>query len=235
VETENDALEPSPPGEENTGRLFRSLHAQGGASRNAIPALDLDEVVTLRSVSLRPTDARIDATAALPTPLPEPFVELFRDEPPPPAVTTKTETEAEDTPGRIYGADTDQGGFSAPIGVAIVVIATVLMGFADIIVTGAIGVITGIALVAVSAYVAMGIRLRDAFWAIVAPPIAIFLTVITAGQWSLGPGGSFFLRQGVLIPFTLGRNALWIIGAVVITVAIVLIRRRRNGRTASQS
>jgi len=233
VETENDALEPSPPGEENTGRLFRSLHAQGVTSRNAIPALDLDEVVTLRSVSLRPVDAQVDATAALPTPLPEPFVELFRDDPPPPAVTT--EAEAEDTPGRLYGADTDQGGFSALIGVTIVVIATVLMGFADIIVTGAIGVITGIALVAVSAYVAVGIRLRDAFWAIVAPPIAIFLTVITAGQWSLGPGGSFLLRQGVLIPFTLGRNALWIIGAVVVTGVIVLIRRRRHGRTGSQS
>jgi len=230
VEIENDAREQSPQGDENSGRLFRSLHAQGVSSRQAIPALNLDEVVTLRSVSLRPIDPGVESTATLSTPMPEPFVALFREDPPPPPATPPREGA-----GRVYRAEADRGGFTAVVGVTIVVIATVLMGFADIIVTGFIGVITGVALVAVSAYVAVGIRLRDAFWAIVAPPIAIFLTVITAGQWSLAPGGGFLLRQGVLIPFTLGRNAFWIIGSVALVAVILAVRRRRNRRADSES
>lgn len=204
-------------GDQDTGRLFRSLHAHGSSSRDAIPALDLDEVVTLRSVSLRPA-------VGYPIVEPEPFVEHFREDPPP------ADERVDTAPGRVYSTNQDRGGIRAPVGVAIVIIATVLMGFADTIVTGSIGIITGLTLVAVSAYVALGIRLTDAFWAIVAPPIAIFFTVITAGQLSLAPGGGFIVRQGVLIPFTLGRNALWIIGAVVVSLAIVAIRRRRAPR-----
>ncbi len=222
MESDSGEGAPARAGDEylETGRLFRSLHAQGMSSRDAIPALDLDEVVTLRSVSLRPVDPFEESTARI-APLPEPFVELFRDDPLP--VSRPHDT----NPGTVYSAHTDQGGFRAPVAVAIVIIATVLMGFADTIVTGSIGFITGLTLIAVSAYAAIGIRLADAFWAVVAPPIAIFLTVISAGQLSLAPGGGFLVRQGVLIPFTLGRNAMWIIAAVVISGAIVLIRRRR--------
>lgn len=224
VTVERDSSEGAPVqaggGSPDTGRLFRSLHAQGISSRDAIPALDLDEVVTLRSVSLRPVDPYVE-TAAASAPDTEPFAALFREDGPPEVAPPDANLDT------TYVERTDPGGFRAPVAVAIVIIATVLMGFADTIVTGSIGLITGLSLVAVSAYAAIGIRLTDAFWAVVAPPIAIFLAVISAGQWSLAPGGGFIVRQGVLIPFTLGRNAPWIIGAVVVSGAIVLIRRRR--------
>lgn len=42
-----------------TGRLFRSLRAQGDAANAAVPALDLDEVMSLRSVSLAAPDIAV--------------------------------------------------------------------------------------------------------------------------------------------------------------------------------
>ena len=48
-----------------TGRLFRSLRAEGGAADAAIPALSLDEAVGLRTVTL---GAGADSPAVVPAP-----------------------------------------------------------------------------------------------------------------------------------------------------------------------
>jgi hypothetical protein len=116
-------------------------------------------------------------------------------------------------------------------GVWLVVIGvTVVMGFADALVTGRTGIgwLTGIALLAVSVYGAIVVRPDDIIIAVIAPPLAFFLATITAGQLTLTPSGDLFVREAFMIITTLGNNALWIFGATIAALVIVVVRRRRR-------
>jgi len=229
-----------------TGRLFRSLRAEGAAADVAVPALTLDQAVGLRTVTL---GGGGDAPPPLPPTAVAPAVAA-------PAVEDLDLQYAEVAPRQdvaecnvapltvdvageslANGASTPsgRGAHAAPgvraTGVWLVVIGvTVVMGFADALVVGRtqLGWLTGISLLAASVYGALVVRREDAIIAVIAPPLAFFLATITAGQLTLPPTGDLLVREAFMIITTLGANAAWIFGSTIVALVIVLVRRRRS-------
>ena len=216
-------------GSTGTGRLFRSLHAEGTLAEEAIIALDPDEVVVLRSVSLR-GDSHLDPD----------FAHLFTQDRPgsPPDTPQRGPSDLDpddDSTGEQVSLRTrlpsstihrHRPGIPAWVAVSLIVVTTAVIGIADVVISGSIGWLTGITLVLASAYAATSVRTTDAYWVVVTPPLAFLATTVTIGQVTIS-GGGFWVRQGLLIPFTLGQNALWIVAATVIAALIVGARRRR--------
>lgn len=235
-----------------TGRLFRSLRAEGDAANAAVPALTLDQAVGLRSVSLgdgtfgAPAGAAVSAGAAdAPVVGPSPAEDAFLDDDPLPvgggvvtggaaqAGSSVLAADAPVAPGGTTYAGGRRGAHAAPgiraSGVWLVVIGvTVIVAFADVVVVGAINWITGFALLAASIYGAFMVRMDDWPIAVIAPPLAIFLATITAGQVTLGPITDLLVNEALMILTTLGNNVVWIFGATLAALAIVLVRRSRS-------
>lgn len=241
-------------GTTSTGRLFRSLRAEGDAADAAVPALSLDQAVGLRSVSLG------DPLAAAPIPAAAPPAAVAVIEPSPaedvflPDSTTESGVDAtgldeaalDGIAENAYEATSPaagrRGAHAAPglkaSGIWIVVIGvTVVVAFADAIVfeKAGLGWITGLALLAASIYGAFMVRAEDYLVAVIAPPIAFFVATITAGQLTLAPSGDFLLREALMIVSTLGNNAAWIFGSTLVALAIVLARRWRARATAGSA
>jgi hypothetical protein len=229
-----------------TGRLFRSLRAEGSAAESAIPALALDQAVGLRTVTLgagstAEAPAPAPASAPAPTPVPhvaaavvaQPEVLEYAEVAPRPEPDESIEVGA-----AVITGPSEQTGRRAhaapgvrPAGVWLVVIGiTVVMAFADALVVGRtqLGWLTGISLLAASVYGALVVRREDAIIAVIAPPLAFFLATITAGQLTLPPTGDLLVREAFMIVTTLGANAAWIFGSTIIALVIVLVRRRRS-------
>jgi hypothetical protein len=219
-----------------TGRLFRSLRAEGDAAAVAVPALTLDQAVGLRTVTL-------GSGPAAPAPSPpapavvadEGLLEFAEVAPRPepaasddsaPAVALVTPVAASGVGGRHAHAAPGL----RPGGVWLVVIGvTVVMGFADALVVGRtqLGWLTGVSLLAASIYGALVVRRDDAIVAVIAPPLAFFLATVTAGQLTLPPTGDLLVREAFMIITTLGANAVWVFGSTIAALVIVLVRRRR--------
>ncbi len=116
-------------------------------------------------------------------------------------------------------------------GVTVVVVGvTVLMALADVLVTHGIGVITGVGLVLSTLYAALAVRPADLWAAVVTPPLAYLVALLTAGQFTLPSGGSLLVREGFMVFTGLALNAPWIIGATLVALVIVLVRRARSRR-----
>ncbi|MCX6434151.1 MAG: hypothetical protein NTX29_15745 [Actinobacteria bacterium] len=110
----------------------------------------------------------------------------------------------------------------------IVIGVTLLVGFANaLLADGDIGWPTGLALLASSVYAALVVRREDDTVAMIVPPIAFLVVALTAGQLFLGSSAGSILNRGVVVFFTLADNWVWVIGATVAALAIVLVRRRR--------
>jgi hypothetical protein len=151
---------------------------------------------------------------------------------------TSPSLDATSAPGGALDVDeVDAPGTSAPAyrggpgltwtGVTVVEIGvTVLLGFADVLVTKNIGIITGVALVLVSLYCALVVRPADLWAAVVTPPIAYFVTLLTAGLLTY-TGGGFVSRTGLGVFTDLALNAPWIIAATGLSLIIVLVRRAK--------
>ena len=219
-----------------TGRLFRSLRAEGAAADRAVPALTLDQAVGLRTVTLgsagespapAPTSVVVDADLEYAEVAPRPEItdadsdaDLAQD------ASIATAASATGSGRRAHAAP----GVRAT-GIWLVVIGiTVVMGFADALVVGQtqLGWLTGVSLLAASVYGALVVRREDAIIAVIAPPLAFFLATITAGQLTLPPTGDLLVREAFMIVTTLGANAPWIFGSTIVALVIVLVRRRRS-------
>lgn len=237
-----------------TGRLFRSLRAEGAAADIAVPALSLDQAVGLRTVTLGTSttssppapasSAPAPATVAAPMPA-DPVVVVDTsleyaevaprpEDPVDPAPAAEAARPGGPAEPSLSGAAA-RGAHAAPgvrpAGVWLVVVGvTVVMGFADALVIGRtqLGWLTGISLLAASVYGALVVRREDAIIAVIAPPLAFFLATITAGQLTLPPTGDLLVREAFMIITTLGANAIWVFGSTLIALAIVLVRRRRS-------
>lgn len=230
-----------------TGRLFRSLRAEGAAADIAVPALSLDQAVGLRTVTLGTAPTSPPAAPATPAPAPAPVPAPTPSDPPAALdssleyaeVAPRPDDPVEPAPAAAISppaaAPTVRGAHAAPgvrpAGVWLVVIGvTVVMGFADALVVGRtqLGWLTGISLLAASIYGALVVRREDAIIAVIAPPLAFFLATITAGQLTLPPTGDLLVREAFMIITTLGANAIWVFGSTFVALAIVLVRRRRS-------
>ena len=229
-----------------TGRLFRSLRAEGAAADVAVPALTLDQAVGLRTVTLGgggdappplpPTAVAPAVAAPVVEDLDLQYAEVApRQDVAECNVAPLTVDVAGESLANGASTPSGRGAHAAPgvraTGVWLVVIGvTVVMGFADALVVGRtqLGWLTGISLLAASVYGALVVRREDAIIAVIAPPLAFFLATITAGQLTLPPTGDLLVREAFMIITTLGANAAWIFGSTIVALVIVLVRRRRS-------
>jgi hypothetical protein len=105
---------------------------------------------------------------------------------------------------------------------------TVLVAFAEALLRHEIGWMTGVALLASSVYSAIAVRRADIWAAVVIPPLAFLVALLTAGQVTIvGRSGGLFVREGALFFVALATNAPWILGTTLVCLVIVLVRRRR--------
>jgi hypothetical protein len=93
---------------------------------------------------------------------------------------------------------------------------------------GDIGWPTGLAMLIVTVYCALKVRREDDLVPVITPPIAFFLTAITAAQLFLGSAERSLLNRGVVLFFTLADNWMWIIGTTLVALVIMIVRRRRS-------
>jgi hypothetical protein len=217
----------------DTGRLFRS---QGVTGRDdAVLALASDHGGRLRTLersdgapapaaypaptSSTPSDAGVAEVAGAAA---YPIVIADRG---PEAIP---HLEADLTPDHPTSRRASRRGISAGAVYLIVLGATLLVGFADALLLGGIGWLTGAALVASSVYAALTVRREDDVVAIITPPIAILLVALTAGQVDLGAVEGSVLNRAVVTFFTLAESWMWTVGATVAALVIVLVRRRRG-------
>jgi hypothetical protein len=200
-----DHAAPVAPGPVNTGRLYRSTGAEGPQTLEAIPALDPEWLASREQPPLDPAPGAPGAAAAA-------------------AAAATASASATVTPEpRVQG-----GAGLTWTGVFVVTTAaTVLIGVADALITGRLGWLTGLALAVSSIYSAFVVRRVDIWAAVIAPPLAFLVAVLTAGQLTLDSAGSLLLREGYMVFRSLATNAPWILGTTLACLVIVLLRRRR--------
>lgn len=263
----------------DTGRLFRSVHAQAAApALEAVPAAEVPHLRTLRLEVSEPVAPLLSTRAFEPMPTADQFDDEFNEElaaaaavpaerrpvlPPPenqvlapasllmvdvPESSVDAPRPVEPRPIPIEHFDDLRGsyepaseGFWAadamhdfdwhsgfrPTGAYVIVIgATLIAGLASALVLGSgTGWVTGLVLLLASALVAARIRIPDASVAVIAPPIAFFLACITVGQIGLTSSGGLVGRI-VEVFFALASGWYWVIGPVILALAIVVLRRR---------
>lgn len=216
----------------DTGRLFRSARAE---STVAIAAVRPEQVSRLRT--LAPAES---AAAATSVGAPIAINSLL---PPPPAQDTTSDerprrSARERSSKQDRSADRENSSARMPaislgrdmppvVGYGLVIIVTLIAGLIDAMLGDGLGAITGVALVLVTLLVALRIRVSDAIVPVLAAPIAFFLAAITVGQLNSGNAGSSTTGRAVLFFFNLGNNWLWIFGATILALIIMVVRRRR--------
>jgi hypothetical protein len=137
----------------------------------------------------------------------------------------RTEVADDEKPAPVRSA---QRGLTYSGVVVIVVGVTVLVAIAEALLREEVGVLTGIALLASSVYCALVVRRADIWAAVVIPPLAFLVALLTAGQLTIrGKTGGLLVREGALLFVSLATNAPWILGTTLVCLVIVLVRRRR--------
>ena len=203
----------------HTGRLFRSLRAH--PQPETLPALRRDQAARFRSLSSSQDSGPVVIAES-------------------PGATTGLvgEPDAADLgymaprmsadEARIWTASS-MSGLKPGLAYLIPLVATFVVGLANAFLLGpGIGWPTGLALVLSSIFGALRIRLVDASVAVIAPPLAFLAAAATAGQIGMSMAGGPIIAAGSNLFFALSSNVLWIVGATLVSLAIVLIRSRRD-------
>jgi hypothetical protein len=205
----------------DTGRLFRSQGVAGPST--AVLALSSDHGRRLRTLT------RTDVEAA---PVPRPVAaDLLVDQGPVPDTASPGDMPADGRTGsrrRTGRRAATADGLTAGGVYVLIIGVTLVVAFANALLAGGkVGWPTGLALVAVTVFCALKVRREDDTVAIITPPVAFFLAAITAGQLFVKPPPNSLLNRAVVTFFTLADNWVWIIGATVAALVIVIVRRRR--------
>ena len=196
-----------------SGRLFRSVGA--AAIPEAIPALTSSQAGRLRTVRNREERGPDHEIMRIETIRPDVIIE----EDLPPIPIEYAPREPEPSVGR-EGRITAIGVYVGVIGL------TTLIAVGEVLVFGGQpNWIAGAALVAVSAAAAIGVRRKDDLTAVFAPPLAFLVVALTAGQ--INGAGDSITSRAVAAFFILGYNWMWIVGATLAALVIVVLRRRR--------
>ena len=216
----------------DTGRLFRSQGVVG--HEQAVLALSSDHFGRLRTLERR----RDGEPAAAPV---APLAVATEDEAPALAGAVADPEAADDAlplpPVAAAAADVSEGrsrrrsvrGITGGAVYLIVIGVTVLVAFANaLLADGDLGWPTGLALLVSSVYAALTVRREDDTVAMIVPPIAFLVASLTAGQLFLGSAEGSLVNRAVVVFFNLADNWVWIIGATVVALVIVLVRRRRG-------
>jgi hypothetical protein len=106
---------------------------------------------------------------------------------------------------------------------------TVLAGFVDHLLTDGLGVLFGIAFVAVTVFVAWTVRAQDWAAAIIAPPIAFATTIVLVSTFLADDTSeSYLTRVGLDLLSTLSFKAGLLWGGTALAAVVVLGKRRIN-------
>lgn len=200
-----------------TGRLFRSTGAPDDTEALlAVPTSQASKLRTLKQGDQAPAAPVV--IGALPVVVEDVVVERE------PARSPLRRRES-----RVDEASEHRGprtGSLTAIGAYVIVIAvTVILALGSALIFGqAMGILTGVGLIATSVFSALAIRRNDDINAIFAPPIAYFLTIVTAGQ--IGLNVQSFSGRLVEIFFLMGTNWIWLAASVLAALIIVALRRR---------
>lgn len=119
--------------------------------------------------------------------------------------------------------------------VAVATLTVIVAAIGEVLVTGTIGLWTGITLIVVAVIASLVTRAGDRSLPAMMPPLAFLAAALVAGQ-ALLPSGSAPLRtkQALMLFDVLGANAPWVVAATVLSVGISAVRHlvdrpRRRG------
>lgn len=98
----------------------------------------------------------------------------------------------------------------------------------DALITGEIGLISNIAIVGLSVIAATQVRTIDYTAAIWSPPLAWMFALLTGGQFGMTMSGSLLRKEVFHLAYGLAYHAVWILGAVLISAAIAIVRHGRH-------
>lgn len=219
------------------GKLYRSGGATGAAADAATPALTDAQRAKLRSTTItdtpnEPTSAPRSPSDSLVAAIVEPIAA-----PVPPPVREEMVVEELSVEGADSGKRSDNS-----MGMSVGQVWLVITGFTFIVglidgffhrggaEASALTWITGLALVVSTIVAAIRVRPSARWYPVLVPPLAFLIVALTAGQFGLSTTGSLIIREGLMVFTTLGRNALWIILAVIIALVIVLLKPRLSRR-----
>lgn len=208
------AREPATP---RTGRLFRSTGAPDDTDALlAVPASQASKLRTLKQGDQAPAAPVV--IGALPVVVEEAVVEREPAQSPLRRRESRVDEASEHRAPRT-------GSLTAIGAYVIVTAVTVILALGSALIFGqAMGILTGMGLIATSVFSALAIRRNDDINAIFAPPIAYFLTIVTAGQ--IGLNVQSFSGRLVEIFFLMGTNWIWLAASVLAALIIVALRRR---------
>lgn len=99
---------------------------------------------------------------------------------------------------------------------------------ADCIINETVTTWSEIGIVAVSAVAALNVRRNDVMAAVWSPPIIWLIALETTGQIGYQQGGTFVHKQILHLAYGLANHAAWILGSVLVAVAITSVRRLRR-------
>ena len=208
------------PQSPRTGRLFRSSGApDDAAALLAVPASQASKLRTLKQGE--PAPAAPLVIGALPDVVSEEVVVEREPERPAPRRHESQISEASEHRAQRTGSLTAVGAY------VVVTAVTVVLALGSALIFGqAMGILTGVGLIATSVFSALAIRRNDDINAVFAPPIAYFITIVTAGQ--IGINVQSFSGRLVEIFFLMGTNWIWLGAAVLAALIIVALRRRTS-------
>ena len=219
----------------DTGRLFRSQGVMG--HDEAVLALSSDHFGRLKTLTRRDGETPPPATPMVVPIVPDAGPLILDDADPEHTHAPAADTAAGESGGRRRlrmpgGRESGSHRARSITGGAVYIIVigvTLVVGFINALISGGdLGWPTGLALLVSSVYAALTVRREDDTVAMIIPPIAFFLAAITAGQVFLDSLEGSLINRAAVLFFTLADNWVWIIGATVAALVIVLVRRRRS-------
>jgi hypothetical protein len=204
----------------HTGRLFRSLRAH--PQPQTLPALRRDQAARFKSLNSTQDSGPVSRPVSPAAPA---FVALDEDLASP--VAQFAPPESMDA-ARIWTASS-MSGMKPGLVYLIPLVATVLVGLVNAIFLGpGIGWPTGVALLISSVVCALRVRLVDASVAVIAPPLAFLAAAAIAGQIGMSMAGGPVIGAASNLFLALSGNVLWLVGATLASLLVVVIRTRRD-------
>ena len=204
----------------HTGRLFRSLRAH--PQPQTLPALRRDQAARFKSLNSTQDSGPVSRPVSPAAPA---FVALDEDLASP--VAQFAPPESMDA-ARIWTASS-MSGMKPGLVYLIPLVATVLVGLVNAIFLGpGIGWPTGVALLISSVVCALRVRLVDASVAVIAPPLAFLAAAAIAGQIGMSIAGGPVIGAASNLFLALSGNVLWLVGATLASLLVVVIRTRRD-------